>query len=149
MEPLVFQKKNTPDTIKPPPRARTSDAWQTGSMCSWCFCQNVTLQSKSSRNGDLSRPGNVFLSFLSSSFIEPMWNVASVSCTQLTVAVTRVVFWCCRTSAWRFNVLCIQRWYSAHLVWHEYLFKLIFPFFHPEPVWPLPSEDDAQTTIAL
>ncbi len=41
-----------------------------------------------------------------------------------------VVFCCCSPSASGFNVLCVQRWYSAYLGCNEWLFELLLPFCH-------------------
>ncbi len=41
-----------------------------------------------------------------------------------------LVFCCCSPSASGFDVLCIQRWYSAYLGCNKWLFELLLPFYH-------------------
>ncbi len=55
-----------------------------------------------------------FYNLLLSSFGDPVWIVDSVSCSYLTLAVPGVVFCCCSSSSSGFDVLCVQRWYSAY-----------------------------------
>ncbi len=71
-----------------------------------------------------------FSNLLLSNFGESVWIVASVSCSYLTGAAPGVVFCCCSPSASGFDVLCVQRWYSAHLGCNEWLFELLLPFYH-------------------
>ncbi len=71
-----------------------------------------------------------FSNLLLSNFGEPVWIVASVSCSYLTGAAPGVVFCCCSPSASGFDVLCVQRWYSAYLGCNEWLFELLLPFYH-------------------
>ncbi len=56
-----------------------------------------------------------FFNLLLSNFGESVQIVASVSCFKLTGAAPGVVFCCCSPSASGFDVLCVQRWYSAYL----------------------------------
>ncbi len=71
-----------------------------------------------------------FSNLLLSNFGDPVWIVASVSCSYLTGAAPGVVFCCCSSSASGFDVLCVQRWYSAYLGCNEWLFELLLPFYH-------------------
>ncbi len=71
-----------------------------------------------------------FSNLLSSNFVEPVRIVASVSCSWLTGAAPGVVFCCWSPSASGFNVLCVQRWYSAYLGCNEWLFELLLPFYY-------------------
>ncbi len=71
-----------------------------------------------------------FSNLLLSNFGELVRIVASVSCSELTGAAPGVVFCCCRPSASGFDVLCVQRWYSAYLGCNEWLFELLLPFYH-------------------
>ncbi len=66
-----------------------------------------------------------FINLLLSNFGEPVWIVASVSCSYLTGVAPGVVFCCCSPSASGFDVLCIQRWYSTYLGCNEWLFELL------------------------
>ncbi len=65
-----------------------------------------------------------FSNLLLSNFGDPVWIVSSVSCSYLTGAAPGVVFCCWSTSASGFDVLCVQRWYSAYLGCNEWLFEL-------------------------
>ncbi len=56
-----------------------------------------------------------FSNLLLSNFGESVWIVASVCCSYLTGAAPSVVFCCWSPSASGFDVLCVQRWYSAYL----------------------------------
>ncbi len=56
-----------------------------------------------------------FSNLLLSSFGDPVWIVSSVCCSYLTGAAPGVVFCCWSPSASGFDVLCVQRWYSAYL----------------------------------
>ncbi len=71
-----------------------------------------------------------FSNLLLLNFGEPVWIVVSVSCSYLTGAAPGVVFCCWSPSASGFDVLCIQRWSSAHLGCNEWLFELLLPFCH-------------------
>ncbi len=57
------------------------------------------------------------------------WACANCSLSFLFLA-PGVVFCCCSPSASEFDVLCIQRWYSAYLGCNEWLFELLLPFCH-------------------
>ncbi len=48
----------------------------------------------------------------------------------LLICLTRVGNCCCSPSASEFDVLCVQRWYSAYLGCNEWLFELLLPFYH-------------------
>ncbi len=84
-----------------------------------------------------------FYNLLLSSFGESVWIVVSVSCSYLTGATPGVVFCCCSPSSSGFDVLCVQRWYSAHLGCNEWLFELLvfrsFLTSLPILLWPLTS----------
>ncbi len=41
-----------------------------------------------------------------------------------------LVFYCFSPSASGFDVLCVQRWYSAYLGSNKWLFELLLPFYH-------------------
>ncbi len=71
-----------------------------------------------------------FSNLLLSSFGDPVWIVSSVCCSYLTGAAPGVVFCCWSPSASGFDVLCVQRWYSAYLGCNEWLFELLLPFYH-------------------
>ncbi len=71
-----------------------------------------------------------FSNLLLSNSGKPVWIVVSVSCSYLTGAAPGVVFCCCSSSASGFDVLCVQRWYSAYLGCNEWLFELLLPFYH-------------------
>ncbi len=64
-----------------------------------------------------------FSNLLLSNFGEPLQIVA---CSLLTGAAPSVVFCCCNPSASGFNMLCVQRWYSAYLDYNEWLFESFF-----------------------
>ncbi len=81
-----------------------------------------------------------FSNLLLSGFGDPVWIVSSVSCSYLTRAAPGVVFCCCSTSASGFDVLCVQRWYSAYIGCNEWLFELLLPFYHLYPVCPFSSD---------
>ncbi len=67
---------------------------------------------------------------LLSSFGDPVWIVFSVCCSYLTGAAPGVVFCCWSSSASGFDVLCVQRWYSADLGCNEWSFELLLSFYH-------------------
>ncbi len=67
---------------------------------------------------------------LLSNFSEPLWIVSSVCYSYLTGAAPGVVFCCWSPSASGFDVLCVQRWYSAYLGFNKLLFELLLPFYH-------------------
>ncbi len=75
------------------------------------------------RNQDSSGQAT-FFNLLLSNFGESVWIVASVCCSYLTGAAPGVVFCCCSSSASGFDVLCVQRRYSAYLGYNEWLFEL-------------------------
>ncbi len=87
----------------------------------------------------LIRPGNVFSIFYFN-FGDPVWIVVSVSCSYLTGAAPGVVFCCWSPSASGFDVLCVQRWYSAYLGCNEWLFELLLPFYYLYSVCPFSSD---------
>ncbi|AWO96124.1 Kinesin-like protein, partial [Scophthalmus maximus] len=74
----------------------------------------------------LVRPGNVF----------PILYCPIL----LTGVAPGVVFCCCSPSSSRFDVLCVQRWYSAFLGCNKWLFELLLPFYHLEPFCPFSSD---------
>ncbi len=69
-----------------------------------------------------------FYNLLLSSFVDPVWIVSSVCCSYLTGAAPGVVFCCWSPSASGFDVLCVQRRYSAYLGCNEWLFELLLSF---------------------
>ncbi len=71
-----------------------------------------------------------FSNLLLSNFGEPVRIIASISCFKLTGAAPGVVFCCCSPSASGFDVLCVQRWYSAYLGCNEWLFELLLPLYN-------------------
>ncbi len=71
-----------------------------------------------------------FSNLILSNFGDPVWIVVSVTCFYLTGAAPGVVFCCWSPSASGFDVLCVQRWYSAYLGCNEWLFELLLPFYH-------------------
>ncbi len=71
-----------------------------------------------------------FSNLLLSNFGDSVWIVSSVCCSYLTGAAPGVVFCCWSSSASGFDVLCVQRWYSAELGCNEWLFELLLPFYH-------------------
>ncbi len=71
-----------------------------------------------------------FSNLLLSSFGEPVRIVSSVSCSSLTGAAPGVVFCCWSPSASGFDVLRVQRWYSAYPSCSEWLLELLLPFYH-------------------
>ncbi len=81
-----------------------------------------------------------FSNLLLSDFGESVWIVSSVSWSYLTGAAPGVVFCCWSPSASGFDVLCVQRWYSAYLGCNKWLFELLLPFYHLKPVWPFSSD---------
>ncbi len=90
----------------------------------------------------LIRPGNVFQSSIVQ-FWWSVWIVSSVCCSYLTGAAPGVVFCCWSPSASGFDVLCVQRWYSADLGCNEWLFKLLLLSIISNQsailLWPLTS----------
>ncbi len=90
------------------------------------FTPNSDPTSECSRNPDSSDQAT-FFNLLSSSFGEPVWIVSSVSCSYLTGAAPGVVFCCWSPSASGFDVLCVQRWYSADLGCNKWLFESLLP----------------------
>ncbi len=93
-------------------------------MLSCSLRQILTLPSECRcRNRDSSGQAT-FFNLLLSNFGEPVWIVASVCCSYLTGAAPGVVFCCCSSSASGFDVLCVQRRYSAYLGYNEWLFEL-------------------------
>ncbi len=70
-----------------------------------------------------------FFNLLLSDFGDPVGIVSSVSCSYLTGASPGVVFCCWSSSASGFDVLCVQRWYSAYIGCNEWLFELLLPFY--------------------
>ncbi len=85
-----------------------------------------------------------FFNLLLSSFGESVWIVSSVCCSYLTGAAPGVVFCCWSPSASGFDVLCVQRWYSADLGCNELLFEVTVYFLSSLTslsilLWPLTS----------
>ncbi len=69
--------------------------------------------------------------FFQSSIVQFWWACENHSLRFLLIgAAPSVVFCCCRPSASGFDVLCVQRWYSAFLGCNEWLFELLLPFYH-------------------
>ncbi len=82
-----------------------------------------------------------FYNLLLFSFGESVWIVSSVCCSYLTGAAPGVVFCCWSPSASGFDVLCVQRWYSADLGCNEWLFELLLSFISNQSVHsPLTSD---------
>ncbi len=91
----------------------------------WPYHLNVTVEIETHQTRQ--RFSNLLCPILVS---EPVWIVSSISCSSLTGAAPGVVFCCCSPSASGFDVLCVQRWYSAYLGCNEWLFELLLPFYH-------------------
>ncbi len=127
--PKVCQE-NIPHTITPPPPAWTVETRQDGSMLSCSLLQILTLLSECcSRNRDSSDQAT----FFQSSIVQFYWACVNCCLRFLFLAdrtSTGVIFCCCSPSASGFDVLCVQRWYSAYLGCNEWLFELLLPFFH-------------------
>ncbi len=81
--------------------------------------------------------------FFQSSIVQFWWACANCSLRFLFLADrsgTQWVFCCCSPSASGFNVLCVQRWYSAYLGCNEWLFELLLPLTSLTILlWPLKS----------
>ncbi len=93
-----------------------------------------------SRNRDSSDRQRVY-NLLLSSFGDPVWIVSSVCCSYLTGAAPGVVFCCWSPSASGFDVLCVQRWYSADLGCNEWLFDCCLSIISNQSVhYPLTSD---------
>ncbi len=135
-------QENIPHTITPPspPAAWTVETRQDRSMISCSLCQILTIPSECrSRNQDSSDE----TMFFKSSIVQFWW--ACVNCIlHFLFLVDRmapgVVFCCWSTSDSGFDVLCVQRWYSAYLGCNEWLFELLLPFYHLYPVYPFSSD---------
>ncbi len=118
-----------PPHITPPPPAWTVETRQDGSMLSCSLRQILTLPSECrSRNQDSSDQAT----FFQSSIVQFWW--VCVNCILRFLFLsnrsgTGVVFCCCSPSASGFDVLCVQRWYSAYLGCNEWLFELLLPFY--------------------
>ncbi len=112
-EPKVCQE-NIPHTITPPPSAPawTVDTRQDGSMLS-CFLRQILTLPSEYRSGN--RDSSDQATFFQSSIVQLWWACA-----------LGVVFCCCSPSASGFDVLCVQRWYSAYLGCNEWLLELLF-----------------------
>ncbi len=127
-------KENIALTITSPPPNWTVETRQDGSMLSCSLCQILTLPSECrSKNRDSSDQAT----FFQSSIVQFWWTCANCSLCFLFLADrsdTGVVFCYCSPSASGFDVLCIQRWYSAYLGCNEWLFELL-----PILLWPLTS----------
>ncbi len=128
----VFQE-NISHTITTPPPAWTVETRQDGSMlsCSWSECR--------SRNRDSSDQETFSLSFI----VQFWWACANCSLRFLFLT-DKSGIWCglccCSSSAPGFDVLCVQRWYSAYLGCNKGLFELLLPFYHLWPVCPFSSD---------
>ncbi len=121
-------------------QAWTVETRQDGSMLSCSLRQILTLTSECrSRNRDSSDQAT-FSNLLLSNFGESELIVSSVCCSYLTGAAHGVVFCCWSPSASGFDVLCVQRWYSAYLGCNEWLFELLLSFYHLYPVFPFSSD---------
>ncbi len=90
----------------------------------WPYHLNVAAELETHQNRQH------FSNLLLSNFGESVEIVASVSCSYLTGAAPGVVFCSCIPSASGFDVLCVQRWYSAYLGCNERLFELLLSFYH-------------------
>ncbi len=90
----------------------------------WPYHRNVAAEIETHQTKLL------FSNLLFSNFGEPVRIVASVCCSYLTGATPGVVFCCCSPSASGFDVLCVQRWYSAYLGFNKWLFELLLSFYH-------------------
>ncbi len=135
--PKVCQE-NIPHTITPP-SAWTVETRQDGSMLSCALRQILTLPSECrSINRDSSdQATSIFYCLI---LVRPVPIVASVSSYYLTGAAPNVVFCCCSPSASGFDMWYVQRWYSAYLGCNEWLFELLLPFYHFQPVCPFSSD---------
>ncbi len=89
-----------------------------------------TLKQKSR----LIRPGKVFTIFYSLILVILCELYPPFPVLRPTGAAPGVVFCCCIPSASGFDVLCVQRWYSAYLGCNEWLFELLLSFYHLYPV---------------
>ncbi len=125
--PKVCQE-NIPHTITPPP-AWTVETRQDRSMLSCSLHQILTLHLNVAAEFETHHTRQRFSNLLLSSFGESVWIVSSVCCSYLTGAAPGVVFCCWSPSASGFDVLCVQRWYSAYLGCNEWLFELLLPFY--------------------
>ncbi len=122
--PKVCQE-NIPHTITPQPAAWTIETRQDGSMLSCSLHQILTLHLNVAAEIETHQTRQHFSNLLLSNFGDPVWIVASVSCSYLTGAAPGVVFCCWSPSASGFDVLCVQRWYSAYLGCNEWLFEIM------------------------
>ncbi len=133
-------QKNIPHTITPPPPAWTVETRQDGSMLHVLYAKLWPDHLNVAAEIETHQTRQRFYNLLLSDFGEPVWIVACVSCSYLTGAAPGVVFCCWSPSASGFDVLCVQRWYSAYLGCNEWLFELLLPFYHLYPVCPFSSE---------
>ncbi len=125
--PKVCQE-NIPHTITPPPPAWTSETRQDGSMLSFTPNSDPTSEC-CSRNQDSSDQAT----FFQSSVVQFWWSCVNCILRVLFLSDrsgTGVVFCCWSPSASGFDVLCVQRWYSADLGCNEWLFELLLSFYH-------------------
>lgn len=96
--------------------------------------------------------------FFQSSVVQIWWVCVKCSLTfmflansleAVSLAALCLFFCCCWPPSLWFNVLCLQRWCSAFLDCTEWLFQLLLPFFHLEPVCPVSSDLSHQQGIFL
>ncbi len=131
--------ENIPHTITPPP-AWTVETREDGSILSCSLSQILTLPSECrSRNRDSSDQAT----FFQYSIVQFWWDCANCSLRFLFLADrsgTRCGLLLCSPSASGFEVLCVQRWYSAYLGCNEWLFEFLLPFYHLSHHSPLTSE---------
>ncbi len=131
---LVLRAQSVPRKY-PPHHYTTSSSlnrWDKAgwSMLSCSLHQIMTLHLNVAAEIKTHQTRQRFYNLLLSSFDESVWIVSSVCCSYLTGAAPGVVFCCWSPSASGFDVLCVQRWYSADLGCNEWLFELLLSFYH-------------------
>ncbi len=114
----------------PPPPAWTIETKQDGFMLSCSLRQTLILKSECrSRNWDSSDVFPIFYCPILVSRCE-LYPPCAFLIWKIFLSAPGVVFCCWSPSASGFDVLCVQRWYSADLGCNEWLFELLLSFYH-------------------